>query len=101
MRELPPDGLDVEDRRRWRSRKRRKVRRQGRRRRWLESIRAIEPETAESIEALRRHNPHEFRKALVTVAKRLDLFDEVNRFVTRDLEPLAVRRAKWEAGEDG
>ncbi len=90
--ERPPDGLDSEDVRRWRNQRRRRVRRQGRRRRWLEAIRQDNPELAEELEGLRGRNPQAFRKRLVAEARRLDIFDWVQRWSDRDLPPMEERR---------
>ena len=95
--DAPPDGLDSEDVRRWKNKRRRLVRRQNRRRRWLEAIRTIDPAVAEELEKLRRVSPMAFRKRLVFLAKKHDLFDYVHRWSPRDLPSLAERRAADES----
>ena len=76
----------------------RRLRRQGRRRRWLEAIREIDPAVAEELEGLRRVNPHAYRKRLVFLARRHDLFDWVKRWSVRELPPMDERRLFTAAG---
>ena len=93
------ESLDSEDLRRMRNQRRRTVRRQGRRRKWLAWFEEHEPALHAELIELRPLNPHRFRKKLVLAAKRVGLWEPVNRCSPRDL-PTPEERGRREPGTE-
>lgn len=90
---------DVETYRRGRNQLRRKYRRRGRRDKWLTIVEEQWPEKHAELLELRRYNPMGFRKELAKAAKKLGIYEYVNRTSPRELPPLEERRAAAEDDE--